>query len=476
MNIKMLPKIIQGGMGVHISGWPLAGEVSRLGQLGTVSGVALERVMARILQIGDPGEHIRRALASFPFRDAARRVLSQYFVAGGIPKDSPFRGVPVFSLNPSRLLIELTVLANYAFVWLAKEGYENDVSINYLEKIAMPHIYAITGAMLAGVDYISMGAGIPLQIPAVIKAILEKKPLEYRVPVTGAKITGQVMSFDPEIFFGQKLPPLKQPKFIPIIASNLLGAIFKKKLPEGSVFGFVVEEPTAGGHNAPPRKIVRDESGAPLPTYGEKDVVDYAAIAKLGLPFWIGGSYASPEKLKWAQSVGASGIQAGSIFALCDKSGMYPRIREKIRELGFKGELRVRTDMRVSPTGFPFKVVCLDETIAETGVYNSRVRVCNQGALVELYEKPGDIIGYRCAAEPVERFIAKGGKIEETVRRGCLCNGLIATAGLGDRGEAPIVTLGDDVGFLRNLMKSPDDSYTAEAAINWLLGQTANSA
>ena len=53
-------------MGVGISNWRLASAVSRLGQLGVVSGTALDQVLARRLQDGDPGGHVRRSLARFP--------------------------------------------------------------------------------------------------------------------------------------------------------------------------------------------------------------------------------------------------------------------------------------------------------------------------------------------------------------------------------------------------------------------------
>lgn len=471
MNTQ-LPMIIQGGMGVNISSPFLAQTVSKVGQQGTVSGVALERVLARFLQKGDPGGHFRKALATFPFPDVASRVFGNYFIEGGISDETPYKAVPPISVNPSRLFIELVVCANYAFVWLAKEGHDGLVSINYLEKIAIPHIYAITGAMLAGVDCITMGAGIPLEIPAVINAIMEGKEAEYRVPVIGTKITSVTMRFDPEKFFGKKLPIKKKPRFIPIIASNLLGAIMKKKLSKDDLFGFVIEEPTAGGHNAPPRRIIRDEKGMALPIYGEKDKVHYDEIQKLGFPFWIGGSYASPEKIKAVVEMGASGIQAGSIFALSEESGMDPTIRKLIRRLGYRGELRVRTDMRISPTGFPFKLVCLPGTASELEIYEARPRICDQSALVYPYEKPDGTIGYRCPSEPVDRYVAKGGLVEETVGRGCLCNGLVVTAGIGNRGEVPIVTMGDDVGFLRELMKDENSSYTAGDAIKWLLGHT----
>ncbi|KKQ77887.1 MAG: hypothetical protein A3A96_00670 [Candidatus Zambryskibacteria bacterium RIFCSPLOWO2_01_FULL_39_39] len=455
------PKIIQGGMGVNISNWHLAKAVSMLGQLGTVSGVAFERIFARILQRGDPGGHLRRALSHFPFPEHVARVLEAFYVEGGIPPNTAFKATPVFSTNPSSLLISLTVCANFALVWLAKEGHSNPVSINYLEKVALPHVYAITGAIFAGVDFVTMGAGIPLQIPEVINAVAEGRVVKYRVPVEGKNITSYEMSFNPERFFGGRPLSVIKPGFIPIIASNLLATILMKRLPEGSIDGFVIEEPTAGGHNAPPRK-----GGV----YGEKDLVDYSKIASLGLPFWIGGSYASPEKLKWTLEIGASGIQVGSIFALCEQSGMDNGLRRRIRKLGFEGKLNIRTDIVFSSTGFPFKIVELEGTLSNRNVYEARERRCDQGVLVTLFEREDGSIGSRCPAEPVEKFVPKGGNEKDAVDRGCLCNALISTAGFGDEKEPPVVTLGDDVSFLPHLMASGDGFYGAEDAVNYLLG------
>jgi NAD(P)H-dependent flavin oxidoreductase YrpB (nitropropane dioxygenase family) len=47
------PVIIQGGLGAGISNWRLAHAVSQLGQLGVVSGTALDQIFARRLQDGD---------------------------------------------------------------------------------------------------------------------------------------------------------------------------------------------------------------------------------------------------------------------------------------------------------------------------------------------------------------------------------------------------------------------------------------
>mgnify|MGYP000741757026 CR=1 FL=1 len=47
-------------------------------------------------------------------------------------------------------------------------------------------------------------------------------------------------------------PPLARPRFLAIIASHALATMLARKAT-GKVDGFVVEGPTAGGHNAPPR-------------------------------------------------------------------------------------------------------------------------------------------------------------------------------------------------------------------------------
>ena len=155
------PLIIQGGMGVAVSNWKLARAVSQAGQLGVVSGTALENVMARRLQKGDPDGAMRRALSHFPDPIIAGKILDRYFISGGKAEREPFKSPPMFSLNPPKELVELTVAANFAEVYLAKEGHGGLVGVNFLEKIQLPTLPSIYGALLAGVDYVLMGAGIP---------------------------------------------------------------------------------------------------------------------------------------------------------------------------------------------------------------------------------------------------------------------------------------------------------------------------
>ena len=98
---------------------------------------------------------------NFPVKDIADRVWQRYYRDGGRKPSEPYINVPMIGINPSMQTLELVILANFAEVFLAKEGHDGLVGINYLEKIQLPHLPSIYGAMLAGVDYILMGAGIP---------------------------------------------------------------------------------------------------------------------------------------------------------------------------------------------------------------------------------------------------------------------------------------------------------------------------
>lgn len=462
--------IIQGGMGIFISTPRLASICSQNGALGTVSCTAAERVLANLLQLGDLGGHCRRALEHFPFPEVTERVLAKYFVEGGKQPEQKFKDVPLFSFRPRRDLIELAIAASFALVFLAKEGHSNPISVNYLEKLQVGHIYHLTGAMLAGVDCVTMGAGITMQIPGVLDAIAHGRNPSYRVYVEGKKGAEEI-TFNPRDILGESFPKeLNMPEFLPIVSTNALARIMAKELPVGSIQGFVIETPIAGGHNAPPRKKgVFNESGEPV--YGEKDEVNFSELQDLGIPFWIGGGYASPEALREAQALGAKGVQAGSIFALSEDSGMDPHLRADLRRLGYNDELVVRTDPSASPTGFPFKVPQLIGTISEPAIYEARERNCSRRALQFPAQLPDGRIVFRCAAEPVREYLMKGGKLEDTVGARCLCNGLFSAALLGDPSEPAILTLGDDVSFLRHLMRNQDDFYTAAHAIVYLLSK-----
>ena len=81
-------------------------------------------------------------------------------------------------------------------------------------------------------------------------------------------------------------------------------------------------------------------------------------------------------------------------------------------------------------------------------------------------------IGFRCSGEPVRSHIHKGGDPEETEDRRCLCNGLLATVGLAqtrrDGMELPIVTAGEDLGFVPHVIERSACRYGARRVIEYL--------
>lgn len=470
------PILIQGGMGVAVSSWPLARAVSQLGQLGVVSGTMLSVVQARRLQLGDPGGHLRRALANFPIAEMATRVLDRYFVPEGKAAAAPFASAPMPSADGAEALTELTVVASFAEVFLAKEGHDGVVGMNLLEKIQLPTLASLWGAMLAGVDYVLMGAGIPRTIPGALDQLARGERAELSLDVAGEAPGAEPVkfSFDPKAYLtpGVTPPAVPRPQFLAIVSSATLALTLAKK-STGRVDGFVVEGELAGGHNAPPRGPLQlSPEGEPV--YGARDVPDLEKIRALGLPFWLAGAYAEPGKLAAARAAGAAGVQVGTAFAFCEESGVTPELKARARATVRAGTAKVFTDPFASPTGFPFKVFAAEGTVSDPAVYAARERVCDLGYLRQAYRKPDGALGFRCAAEPVEAFVRKGGAAEDAVGRKCLCNGLLATVGLGqahgERSEPAIVTAGNDVAGLARFMPPDRDAYTAADVVRVILG------
>ncbi|WP_344972625.1 nitronate monooxygenase [Streptosporangium fragile] len=462
-------------MGVGVSGWRLARAVARTGQLGVVSGTALDLVLARRLQHGDPGGHLRRALAHFPVPEVAERVLARFFVPGGAGPGLPYRPVPRLGLRPHRARDELTVVANFAEVFLAREGHDGPIGVNYLEKIQMATPAAVYGAMLAGVDYVLMGAGIPSEIPRLLDALAAHRPAEISVTVAEAAAGDRhTVGVDPVALLGRTPGPLRRPRLLAIVSSHVLAAYLARS-PETRPDGFVLESPTAGGHSAPPRGRMRlDPAGEPV--YGPRDQADTGKVAALGLPFWLAGGYGTPEGLARARAAGAAGIQVGSAFALCRESGLDATLRRRLLARAAGGALVVRNDPHASPAGFPFKIADLSGTLSDPDVHADRPRLCDLGHLRTPYRKDDGTVGYRCPAEPVGTYVRKGRPAEETLGRRCLCNGLLAAIGLGQHRpdgyrEPPLLTLGQDLGFLDGL---PDD-YSAADVVDHLLSAVART-
>ena len=464
-----LPVIIQGGMGIAVSNWELAKTVSLQGQLGVVSGTAIDNVMARRLQDGDLSGNTRRALAQFPNQEIVKKILDKYFIEGGKAPEASYVMVPKITLEQKRDAQEILIVANFVEVWLAKEGHDGLVGINFLHKIQMTTAAGVFGAMLAGVDYIIMGPGIPRELPKLIRQLAKLEVGSVPVDVIGGP--AQLTTINP-LDFVPASTKIKKPKFLAIISVDVLGAYLARD-EETRPDGFIIEHNSAGGHNAPPRgKWEFDANGEPI--YGPKDIADIEKMKKLELPFWLAGTYGSPERVKDALAQGAAGVQVGTLFAISNHSGFNDKTRKQLLDKLKSNTLEVKTDVKASPTSFPIKIAKLEGHTSTTEGFAARPKLCDLGYLREpALSETGRTI-YRCPSEPDDQFIKKGGAVEDIDGRKCLCNGLMSNIGLPQVRkdgyvEAPIVTLGSDIEGAKVLLKSHPDGYGADDAVTWLL-------
>ena len=123
-------------------------------------------------------------------------------------------------------------------------------------------------------------------------------------------------------------------------------------------------------------------------------------------------------------------------------------------------------------------MVQAEGTLSDPDVFAHRQPVCDLGALRTPYRKPDGSIGYRCPAEPTRVYIEhKGGRAANAEGRRCLCNALLATAGLPQHRpngteEPPLITAGSDFTAVAALIAElPADQavYPARAVIDYLL-------
>jgi hypothetical protein len=326
-----------------------------------------------------------------------------------------------------------------------------------------------------------VGAGNPDGLPAICTSLARHEPVVHQIPVLYRE-SGEVFTlpFDPRQIADGKLArqPLQRPAFLAIVSlENLVIALSQSM--SGAPDGFIIEHHTAGGHNAGPQgPLLKDSLGQPI--YSAQDEPDLNAIRQVGLPFWLAGGYGSHAKLQQAIAAGALGVQAGSVFALAEESGMKPSYRNAILEALKKSpeDDRLIQTTLFSPTGYPFKVVQLPGTLADETVFAARRRVCDIGLLQQRGLTKADAQGsrrlfQRCPAAPVSDFVNKRGLERNTEARRCLCNGLLACVGLaqttgsnGEKAEEPaIVTLGNHLDGVRRLSRNGQTPYWARDAV-----------
>jgi len=470
-RVDVIPPVIQGGMGVNVSSWQMASAVAGAGGLGVISGVGPDLLLVRMLQDGDPSGDVRRAMAAYPDQVLVGSTLKKFFRPDGRPDGVPYRPFPRLNLGQRLEAVRLAALGAYVQVWLAKEGHHGVVGMNLLEKIQLWTPATLLGAMVAGVDVVLVGAGVPSQLPRLLDSLAVGATVSMAVEVDGAHDEDSYeITIDPRKVLRMDAVTLRRPAFLAIVSSHVLAAYLQKD-EVTAADGFVVEGFTAGGHNSPPRRRELDASGQIV--FGERDNADLVKMAALGLPFWLAGGYGSPARVNDAMTAGARGVQVGTPFALSRESGLRPDLRAEILQNLRDGSLSVRTDPLASPTGFPFKVLELPGTLSDESIRGSRIRNCDLGYLRIPFRRNDSSVGYRCPAEPVDAYVRKGGDAEDTEGRVCICNGLTASAGFPqvrpDTGEEPpVLTLGADLAAAEELLRHHPDGWSAVDVVTWL--------
>ncbi len=437
--IAGMPRLIQAGMGVQVSCARLANATARLGALGVVSGVGLRHIVVEQVRAGD---EIAISLAqTFPIKRYVEDLLS--YARGG----SRFHLEPPMDLpDPVRgaLARRLSVIGAYVEVLRAKSGHRGRVGVNVMWKCALTVLPTIYGAMLGGVDALLCGAGVPMELPDIVTNLRAGNAVEYEA-LTG---TGtHVLLEAPGDEGAALLARHPAPHMIPILSNfafpKRILDIWNRDMEGARPFAFVLENHRAGGHNAPPRNRV---------SFGDPDEIDayFDKVLAMGVPVYVAGALdeggSRNDYLRWLAR-GAYGVQIGSRFALCRESGMRDDLKQQVVDRNHTKETTVLTDNVLSPTGYPFKVVPLEGTLADPTVYEARKRICNRAYLVtSTWDTRPDGTRrerYICPAMPEKQYRTLGGDVADLTGRVCLCNALLSTAGLYTDVEPPIITLGE---------------------------------
>ncbi|TBR26166.1 nitronate monooxygenase [bacterium] len=464
--------VLVGGMGVEVSSLELVTAVARhpSGRMsGSLSATALADVYTRRLQLGDPDGAIQEAFAAFvklvPALAAdVERLTRAYLIPGGKAPDAPFKALNIGGMTPPRDIQILTIVSTFAHVWRAKKmAPGRPVGVNFLRKIERPLLFGLYGAVLGGADWVVMGAGDPSQIPGFLRRLARHEVTELPLQVATVPLGQYKVRFDPRELVGPALAEMPTPAFLAILSSHLQAQGLAAK-DETRPDGFVIEGPSAGGHNAPPAKKVRDEKGNYI--YGPEDEADLAAVAAIGLPYWAAGGRAQPRPLSTERGPGR---QVGTLFALSAESGMEPSLKRRALELIWRQRLEVVSGANSSPSGYAFKVAMVPGTLGDPEVYAKRERVCNLGHLRGLRPKGDAVVGL-CPADDTPIYTGSGGAAWRVQGAMCLCNGLMAACGLGQPGEPAVLTLGEiaPVRELQRKLRRMD--YTAAQAADYLIG------
>jgi nitronate monooxygenase len=335
-----LPTVIQGGMGIGVSNWILANAVASAGQLGVVSGTAIDSLFVRRLQDGDAGGHLRRAMSHFPMPDVSADALMKYFLPDGRVDGAPYKMLSMWRQTVGRAREQVAMLASFVEVYLAREGHDGLVGINLLTKVQMPNLATLYGAMLAGVDYVLMGAGIPKEIPGVLDAFAAGEAASHRLDVEGAARPDDAAEHRPGAALrGRSHPQLRGRSSCPSSRPTRWPRCSRARRTARGRLRRRRADGRRPQRAAPRHADVRRARRAGLRRARHADL---AAMRDLGLPFWLAGGTATPERVEMPPSPRVPpASRSAPCSPYCEESGLPPpEIKATVLEKVRRGDRR----------------------------------------------------------------------------------------------------------------------------------------
>lgn len=340
-KVRVPLPIIQGGMGVGVSGARLAGAVSALGGLGTLSSACIDSVV---------GTRLGRKLST-------REAMAEEVRA-------------------------------------AKAGSNVPVAVNIMVALSATYGDSVLGAMDGGVDVIISGAGLPLNLPAI---------------VASHPRSGEV-------------------ELVPIVSSGRAAQLIIKRWSKSGRLpsAMIVEGPSAGGHLGWRTVAEIEDPDNSL----ENLLAEVLEVSKANGKFPViaaGGIYHKADITRMLE-LGAAGVQIGTRFLATEESGATPEFKQAVVACGPDDIVVAVTPG--SPCQLPFRVLNTCGMFVES-VEGKRKAKCDKHYLL----RDG-----KCLAkdDPNSYF--------------CICNGLLCAAGIGGMGEKPLYTVGSNAARVDRIM------------------------
>jgi len=196
---------------------------SRARPTRVVSGTAIDTVFIRRLQDNGIDSSLRAVLDRFLWETSSRR--SSNVLPSAATNERALPRHPHAHPSHPQKSIDLLVLAAFVEVALAKEGHEGPVGINLLTKIQVPTAPTLLGAMLAGVDYVMMGAACDAH-PGHARRARTRQRRRGSVRPGGPNDVRAILHFDPSRYLASAT--LRRPRFIASCPHTVLATALAK--------------------------------------------------------------------------------------------------------------------------------------------------------------------------------------------------------------------------------------------------------